>query len=123
MTTLSQYEVARSFNRQLAQSRPNDTAVASVYTPGDGVRAIVKRVVICNTSAGAAAFRLYHDDDGTTYDEGTQLYHDQTVTATMTRVLEDEIYIDSSGNIAVRSDVTSALTFTFYGEETPYRAR
>lgn len=121
--TTYQYTVERTLLRQVAQSRPTGTAVVSVYSPGDGVQAVVKRIIICNTSAGAAAFDLYHDDDGTTYDQTTQLYHSETLTASTTRVLEDELYVDSTGNIAVRSDVTSAITFSLYAEEAQIRAR
>ena len=110
--------------RQLAQSQGGTvTTAASLYTPGDGVQGIVKRVIICNTSGGNAAFDLFHDDDGTTYDATSQLYKDQTITAGLTRVLEDELFVDSAGNVAVASDVTAALTFTLYGEEVQVRAR
>lgn len=117
------YNIERVLVRQLAQGRPSVTTAASLYTPGDGVQAVVKRVVICNTSASNAAFDIFHDDNGTTYDATTQLYYNQTVTAGLTWVLEDELYVDSSGNIAVASDTTLALTFTLYGDETQVRAR
>ena len=109
--------------RQLAQSSPAVTTAASLYTPGDGVQCVVKRIIICNTSGADAAFDVFHDDDGTTYDTTTQLYKDNTVTAGLTRVLEDELYVDSSGNVAVASDKTAALTFSLYGEEVQIRAR
>ena len=117
------YDISRVLSRQLAQSRPATTPVASIYTPGDGVEAVVKKVFICNQSAGVATFDLYHDDDGATYDATTQLYKDQTVGIGITRILDDDLYVDSSGNIAVRSAVTSALTFTLYGDEAQVRAR
>jgi hypothetical protein len=110
--------------RQLGQSQAGTvTTAASLYTPGDGIQAVVKRIIICNTTGGNAAFDIFHDDDGTTYDATTQLYKDNTVTAGLTRVIEDELFVDSSGNIAVASDVTAALTFTIYGEEVQIRAR
>lgn len=113
----------QSVSRQLAQAQPVVTTVASIYTPGDGVQCIVKRVIICNTSAGAAAFDLYHDDDGTTYDTSTQLFKDQTITPGVTLVLDEELYLDSAANLAVASDSTAALTFSLYGEEVQVRAR
>jgi hypothetical protein len=109
--------------RQLAQSQPTDTPAASLYTPGDGVQCVVKRVIICNTSAGSAAFDIFHDDDGTTYDTTTQLFKDYTLAAATTLVIAEELYVDSSGNVAVASDVTAALTFSLYGEEVQVRAR
>ena len=118
-----QRESGQSVARQLAQALPAVTTAASLYTPGDGVQGIVKRIIICNRSAGNAAFDIYHDDNGTTYNDATALYLDQTVAAGITRVIEDELFVDSSGNVAVKSDVTSALTFTMYGEEVQIRAR
>ncbi len=123
MTTQTQYEISRVVLRQLAQSRPSSTAIVSIYSPGDGIEATVKRVVVCNTSAGAAAASFYHDDDGTTYDESTQLYKNRTITASTTWVFATLWHVDSSGNIAVKTDVNSALTFTLYGDETQVRAR
>jgi hypothetical protein len=123
MTIETQYRVERALVRQLAQVTPTVTAALSAYTPGDGVQATIKRVFIKNTAGGDAAFDLFHDDDGTTYDGTTQLYGAETVTAGATRILIDELYVDSNGNIAVATDVSSALTFTFYGEEAQVRAR
>ena len=120
--TLSQYEVGRAILRQVAQSTPSATAAASLYTPGDGVQSVVKRVYICNHSAGSAAWGMFHDDDGTTYTTATQLFKDQTLVAGSTLVLEDDLYLDSSGNLAVETDVEGAITFTAYAEETQVRA-
>lgn len=109
--------------RCLAQAQPAVTTALGLYTPGDGVQGVVKRIIICNTSAADAAFDIFHDDDGTTYDTTTQLYKDTTVTAGLTRVIEDQLNVDSAGNVAVASDKTAALTFTAYGEEVQIRAR
>lgn len=109
--------------RQLAQSNAFITAAASLYTPGDGVQCIVKRVIICNTAAAAAAFSMFHDDDGTTYDASTQLFKDQTITPGVTLVLDEELFLDSDANLGVASDTTAALTFSLYGEEVQVRAR
>lgn len=118
-----QRTAGQTTQRQLAQSQPTVTTAASLYSPGNGVQGIVKKIIICNSSGADAAFDLFHDDNGTTYDGTTQLYKDNTVTAGLTRVLDDELYVDSSGNIAVASDATAALTFTAYGEEVQVRAR
>lgn len=109
--------------RQLAQARPNATAAASIYTPGDGVQGSVKQVIICNTTGSEALFDLFHDDDGTTYDESTQLWKESTVAPNSTRTLGQDLFVDSPGNVAVATDTSLALTFTFYGDEVQVRAR
>lgn len=124
MRTLTQYEVARTLLRQLAQISVTADGTFSMYVPGDGVQAVVKRIIICNHSTeGAAAFDLYHDDDGETFNTATLLYLDETVTLGQTRVLDDELYVDSNGGIGFYVDQPLALTITLYGEETQVRAR
>ncbi len=57
----------------LGQLRPADTIAASIYSPGVGITAIIKLIMIVNTSGEAASARLFIDDDGTTYDENTTI--------------------------------------------------
>lgn len=117
-------EVGQRVAKQLAQSRPANTAAVSLYSPADGVHTTVKKVFVCNVTAADAIYDLYHDDDGTTYDETTALYFGRTVTANMTHELELNIDMaNPDGNLAVRSDVTSAVNFSAYGEEIQTRAR
>jgi len=109
---------------QLGQARPADTNAASIYSPSvDTMSAEILTIVICNTTAGAESFRLFHDKDGTTYDETTALFFDESLAANTTRIITFTegsglwCYRDASGNVAVRSSTGSALTFTVYGKE------
>ena len=73
-----------------------------------------------NVSANARAFRLFFDDDGTTYSTATALYYDVAIAANVTSKLEflSPLWMtNSSGNLAVRSDAASELTFTVFGIE------
>lgn len=103
---------------QLAQSRPANTNTATAYTAV--MRTEVLGVWICNTTGTAAAASVYHDDDGTTYDESTALLFAKSVAA------NDYIFVpfgaagtgiavSAGGSLGVKSGTTSALTFTFYG--------
>lgn len=101
--------------KQLGQLRPADTTAASLYSPA-GETAIIKSIVVCNTTASAAAFRIFLDDNGTTYDQTTALFYDANINANET--VEIDTYWpmnDSTGNLAVRTDTGSALTFTAFG--------
>lgn len=109
--------VNRAVNKQLAQVRPANTTAVSAYSPSEGVTAIIKWIEICNTSGSSADFRLFHDDDGTTYDETTALAWDEPVAADDSYGVEVYYPVKSTGNFAVRTDTNSALTFTLYGEE------
>lgn len=108
--------------KQLGQLRPADTNAASIYSPASGVDTEILLIQVCNTTGSTAAFRLFHDDDGTTYDESTALEWDKPVPGTNSVLLSYEegsgIWMsDDTGNLAVRSDTISALTFTVYGKE------
>lgn len=106
----------------LAQSRPSDTTAASAYSPSTNtIRAEITLIVVCNTSGSAAKFRVFIDEDGTTYDESTALFWDINVPAdTTVEVLDRHSsywMTKSASNLAVRTDTASAFTFTVFGME------
>lgn len=110
--------------KQLGQIRPADTTAASIYSPGADDETRVFSVVVCNTTGSPVRYRLFHDEDGTTYDQTTALHYDVALPANTTDVVtfgdgdNGGIWMnDSSGNIAGRTSVASAITFTAYGEE------
>lgn len=106
------------FRRLTAQSRPSGTTAGQIYSPPDYTTATDLRVIVCNTSASAATFRLFHDDDGTTYSEATALYWDKSVSSGDAFVIDVGIDMDNSaGSLGARTDTANALTFTVYGEE------
>ena len=100
--------------KQLAQARENSTNAVSIYSPsaGEVVQIFAK---ICNTSGAVAAVRVFHDDDGTTYDETTALFWDVNLAAGGTLEVDKVFMDDSTGNLAYRSSVANALTATVYG--------
>jgi len=103
---------------QLGQLRPADTNAASLYSPAASTTWIGKNLVICNTTGTAATARVFHDEDGTTYDETTALYWDLSVAANSTTSLQGFLSgSNASGNIGVRTGTANALTFTLYGAE------
>ena len=108
--------------KQLAQSRPTDTTAVSILSPSIGQRLYVMQVVVCNQTGTAATFRIFHDDDGTTYDETTALYFDKNLPAndTLRIYMQDDPgwpMQDAAENLAVRSGTGSAITYTVYGYE------
>lgn len=103
--------------KQLAQARENSTNAVSVYSPGSLEEVDDIRIVLCNTSGAGATFRLFHDSDGTTYDESTALAWDENLGDGTPREINLGMKMnDSSGNIAYRSSVANAITCTVYGK-------
>ena len=106
----------------LAQARPSTTDPTSIYSPSsNSAKTEITLVTVCNTSGGAAAFRVFIDNDGTTYDESTALFWDTPVNADTTVEILDHHsswwMTDESGNLAVRTDTANAFTFTVFGME------
>ncbi len=102
----------------LGQLRPSNTTATSVYSPPVNTIGIIKSITICNTTGSAVTFRVFLDDDGTTYDESTALFYDVTINANET--ITDVAFRgmnNSSGNLAVRTSSANALTFTVAGAE------
>lgn len=110
--------MAKIQEKMLGQARPGDTTAVSIYSPGDNVTAIITHIFVCNNDSSAHDYRIFCDDDGTTYDQGTALYYDVELAANTTARIPCFIAMnDSSGNLAVRSDAADDLTFTVYGSE------
>ncbi len=108
--------------RELGQLRPANTTAASLFTPSTGQQGIVTTLVIVNVDSSSHDFRIFVDQDGTTYDQTTALYYDEALAATTTLLLSElSIPVANGGNIAVRSDTGSMFNFTAYGfiEKTP----
>ena len=104
--------------KQLAQARENSTNAVSVDSPGANTTAIIKNIIICNTTASAVNVRLFMDNDGTTYDQSTALLYDTPVGANFFIELEGFYPMNNaSGNFAYRSAIVNALTITVFGSE------
>ena len=102
----------------LGQARENSTNAVSVYSPSASTETIIKTIVVANTTSSAATFRMFVDDNGTTYDESTALAFDMDISANSVVQFDGEyIMNDSNGNFAYRSSVANALTITLFGME------
>lgn len=103
--------------KQLGQNRPptGGTAVSN-YSPASGT-AIIKSIVVCNTSGAAATYSIFLDDDGTTYDQTTAVFFDVPIDADDTHLLQVYWPLDSAGNLATEASVNNAVTFTSLGME------
>jgi hypothetical protein len=117
---------AGEFEReQLAQVQLTDTSATSVYSPATATRAIVTAILLVNTGSADATISVFHDDDGTTYNNTTIIWKGNVDAANnppiYTVMLEGSFGMaDASGNLAVQSDQAGGdITVTVYGIETP----
>ena len=104
--------------KQLGQLRPANTTAASIYSPAANTTTTVRTIIVCNQSGAAAKYRIFLDDNGTTYDETTALFWDVPIAADSSDVFDLVVEMnDSTGNLAVRTDTANALTFSVWGME------
>lgn len=104
--------------QQLAQSRPANTSTATAFTAS--VRTEITAIVICNTTGSATTFSIYHDDDGTTYDQTTALVYAAALAANTTITIGAEgdgagVLIKAGGSLGIQSGTSNACNFSIYG--------
>ena len=102
----------------LAQSRLPNTNAASLYTAV--YKTEITAIYIANNTGSGVAYRVHHDQAGTTYDESNALYFDVTLASNTTTVITNgeigtNITIEPTDSIGIRSATGDALTFSLYG--------
>lgn len=80
----------------------------------------ITRVFVCNNTAGAVAFRLYHVPEGGVAGLDNALYYDKAVAANDTFTLGGDtnnggIQLKTGESIVVRTATSNALGFHLYG--------
>lgn len=102
---------------QLSQSRPSVTTAQSAFTAS--LVTEIGLIVVCNTTGTAADCSIYHDDDGSTFDQSTALLYQKSIPANDYLLLDARsfgyITVKPSGQIGIQSGTANALTFTLYG--------
>ncbi len=109
----------------LAQARENSTNAVSVFSPTastkikDEAEAEIDCIVVCNNTGNTPTFRIFLDDDGTTYDQSTALYYDVALAANETLQIDTKWPMNNAaGNLAYRSSAANEVTITVFGKDT-----
>lgn len=99
---------------QLAQHRENSTNPVSVYSTSsdETVQVFLK---LTNLTNDVVAVRVFHDLNGTTYDQSTALVWDLELGPGTILELDHVFMDDSTGNLAYRTDTANAINATVYG--------
>ena len=104
--------------KQLGQVRAITAGTpVSIYSPPADVEASDLILTLCNQTTNAVNYRVFQDDNGTTYDQTTALHYDVSLPANSTIRLQIGPMSNSSGNLAVDVGTTNAITFTLHGRE------
>ena len=101
----------------LAQLRPSNTAMTSLYSSPVGLLTVITGICIVNTSNAAKSFRICYDNGGSTFDESTALYWDKPIDKNETFLVQLQIAVNhqNAGNLGFRSGGANALTITLFG--------
>lgn len=104
----------------IAQAAPANTSAATLYTQSNLPVLEVTAICVCNTTGTAATFRLFHDQDGTTYAANNALYYDKSVPANDSIWIRAEsmgagIFLSEGDSLGIQSGTADALTFSAYG--------
>jgi hypothetical protein len=112
MTRRESYEI-------LTQQRINSVSATSIYSPAADEQVMLRELKVCNVSGlDGRKFTVYLDVDGSTYDETTAIYWEVELNKGETWEIGVNLPMyNPSGNIAVKSSVANALTYTLSGEK------
>lgn len=116
LTTIFRELFASVFPRQLAQVRPAGTTAVNGWSPDFFGQYEVNLIHCANVSGAAINISLFHDIDGTTYDEDTALVWVHEIPAGGVFQLESNLVgYSTAENFGVQCSVADGVTFTFYG--------
>lgn len=106
------------YRRQLAQLRPSGTSAEVLFNPGTNKPYTIDTIVVTNVAGGGNSVDIciFHDIDGTTYDESTAVVWNYTLAHGGTKVFDIEISdYQKTSNVAVKISIANAANFTAYG--------
>lgn len=102
----------------LAQTRPALSTPVTAFVAS--MRTEITRIRVTNTIGTNRSFRIYHRETSGAFSEDNALWYDVACNSASVfdwgaGSMNAGISIKPGGIIGVRSDLTSALTFSFYG--------
>jgi len=105
-------------SRRLGQLRPADTIAGTLWTSPFFSQFEVTLVNCVNVSTGDSKISIFHDPDGSTYDEDTALVYEYTIGPGDLFQFEAQKSIvgyKAGETIGVQSSVANAVNFKAYG--------
>lgn len=101
------------------QIQPSFTTAETVYTAV--IQTEITQLVICNPTASAATFSLFHrEDQNVSYGDSVKLYHEISVGAGETMVIQaasenSGIGMSINDQMGIEVGTADSLVFTAYG--------
>ncbi len=105
--------------KQLFQHRENSTNAVNIFSCGVNEEVEVSKIIFVNTSAAKVKICLFHDDDGTIYDESTAIMWNLEIEPGFPFPWTPRIDMNNySGSLGFSVSVANAITITGYGSVT-----
>ena len=102
----------------LGQPRLTNTTATSVFSPTRGFEYRIDVIMVSEHAGNTPSYRLFFDDDGTTYDQTTAIAYDVALTANQSARIEGPFFMNNpSGNLAARASAGNEVTVTVFGQE------
>lgn len=102
--------------RQLAQIRPSGTTAVNLFTLSSSANYVIDSIMIANLDGNSVNVSVFHDVDGTTYNETTAVIHEVAIHNPRYIKLEGPFYgYSSAENWGCQCSVADGATFTVYG--------
>jgi hypothetical protein len=91
-------------------------AAITAYTVPTSTQTVISSIIVANTAATAATYRLFAVGPGAAVALGTALFYDVPLAGNSSAVLQVGITLAAGEGIAVASSTTT-VTFTMFGQE------
>lgn len=101
----------------LGQSEPADTSNADLYTVPASTETIVSTIVVANSSAGDASFRIFVREGGATAGTENAIAYDTAIGANTQAAFTLGLTLSATDVITVRSSSGGSITFSAFGSE------
>lgn len=103
---------------QLGQIRPSTTDPEIIWGPDSDIEGEIESIEVSNCGGVAATYSIFHDHDGITFDESTQLRWNIPLPSPGADSFNVKWSAEkSAGKFAVQCNPAEAITFTFYGKK------
>jgi len=108
--------VATSY-KILGQVEPANTSNADLYTVPSATETIVSTIVVSNSSAADASFRIFIREDGATAGTENSIAYDTVIGANTQAAFTLGLTLSATDVVTVRSSSGGSITFSAFGSE------
>lgn len=114
------YSISHAQGELLAQGRPNSTSPVTIFQAGE-LRVEITLVIAAIREGGSSTeIFVYHDDDGTTYNDDTIIASDAKIEDDTDVIFQAQhpgsgIMIKPGGSLGVKVSAAGEVNFSVYG--------